>query len=345
MATGYVKGAVESIPGNETNTPTLSTKVIYIPGLSFNATPNVEHLTRDDEIRNLDEPVAVIPEAYSGQWSLETRMYPDTMGFLLNVLFGSPTTTAGNGVITDPSGATIPVGATRHVWTAPFGPSGINPRTIEWIAAYKDQSVFYRVKGAGVSSLSIESPDRGGVRVKASGPYLYQARIADPALTPAYESLAIRPFVGGGFTIPTWLTGSANLERSGFQIGWTNPMETYASGAIASKWPDQLEKTDTPVTLAGSAPKRLIDLDDFDALINATGFATKTQWVSDSIIASAYPYKLFVETTNSQYTDGGQADLVNQRRIGGSFNWKATNASGTAGHQTVTLVNATSSYA
>ena len=133
IALGDDRRAVESIPGNETNTPTLSTKVLYIPGLSFNSTPNVEHLTRDDEIRNLDEPIAVIPEAYSGQWSLETRMYPDSLGFLLNAMFGNPTTTAGNGVITDPAGTVIPVGAQRHVWTAPFGPAGQFPYTASQI--------------------------------------------------------------------------------------------------------------------------------------------------------------------------------------------------------------------
>lgn len=346
MATGYIKAATESIPGNETNTPTLSTKVLYLPGLSFDVGVKPEHLTRGDEIRNLDEEVAAIAEAYGATWSLETRAYPDVTAFLLKAILGSPVTTAGNGIITAPDATVIPTGATRHVWTAPFGPAGANPQTTEFIAAYKDQGVFFKLKGCGVSSLSIENSERGGVRIKASGPALYVSRVADPSLTPTYETLAIRPWTSGNFTIPTWLSGSANCEKSGMSMQFDNPMEPYTSCSTASKWPDQLEKTDSPIVLTGNAPKRLIDIDDWDALMAATGFATKTQWISDSTIAATgYPYKLFIETTNSQYVDGGPESLSNKRRLGGSFNWRATNATGTPGSVTVTVINATASYA
>jgi hypothetical protein len=345
VATGYLKGAFESVPGNEANTPTLSTKVLYVPGLSFEWGLNPDPLMRDDEIRNLDEPIAAISEGYGPTWSLDTRLYPDAAGFLLKHMLGNPVTTPGNGVITDPDTVAIPAGAHRHVWTAPFGPAGVNPLTVEWIAAYKDQSTFFRLKGCGVSQLSIELPERGGVRLRASGPCLYVARITDPSLVPAYESLAVRPWVGGNFTIPTWLTGSANCERSGFTIALSNEMEPYSSCQNPSKFPDQLEKGDPPIVFSGAAPKRLVDIDDYDALLNATGFATKTRFVNDAIIASAYPYKLFFETTNSQYMEGGPNPLVNSRRIGASFGWKSTNASGTPGSTVVTLVNATPSYA
>lgn len=344
MATGYLKAARENIPGNETNTTVLSTKIAYIPALSFNVSLGPDHLMRDDELRGLDEAVAAIPEGYAPQWSIETRAYPDVAAFLMACAFGSPTTTVGNGVITDPDTVAIPAGAYKHVWTSPFLPTGVNPQTTEFIAAFKDQSVFFRLKGCGVTQLSIDSPSRGGCRIKASGPCLYVARISDPALTPAYEALTVKPWVGGNFTIPTWLSGSANFERSGFGLQWQNDMDTYESGSIASKFPDQLEKGDAPVLLTGSAPKRLIDIDDYDALLAATGFGMKCRWISDSMATGVYPYKMFVEAANVQLLDGGPDDLANRRRIGGSFNWKATNATGTNGSQTITIVNSTASY-
>ena len=345
MATGYAKLAYESTPGNETNTPTLSTKVLYPPALSVDLGAKAEHLGRGDEIRNLDEEPALVPEAFTAEHSIEVRAYPDVTAFLFKWLLGSPVTSVGNGVITAPDASTIPAGAYRHVWTSPFGPAGPYPMTADLVAAYKDQGVFYRAKGCGLSQLSIENAERGGVMLKASGPALYVARIADPGLTPTYESLGIKPWTSGNFTIPNWLSGSANCEKSGMSIEFTNPMEPYTSCQTASKWADQLEKTDTPISVTGNAPKRLIDIDDWDALMAATGFATLAQWISDSTIGvTGYPYKLFIETTNSQYVDGGPEPLTNNRRRGGQFNWRATNASGTPGSVKVTIINATASY-
>src|SRR5262245_20644928 len=124
MATGYLKAQYESIVGNETNAPTLSTLIHYFPALSFQPTLNPAHLERDDEIRNVNEPLLVLPERYAPEWSLESRNYPTTLQFLLKLILGAPTTTAGNGIITDPDGSTVPSGAHRHVWTAPFNQSG-----------------------------------------------------------------------------------------------------------------------------------------------------------------------------------------------------------------------------
>lgn len=345
MATGYLRGSWESIPGNETNAPTLSTKKVFFPALSFTPTPGPNHMERDDEIRNSDEPLALLTERYAPTWALSMRNYPDALGFLLNTILGSPTTTAGNGIITDPDAVVIPVGATRHVWTAPFGPSGASPRTIEWIAAYKDQAFYTQLKGSAIQTMSLETPEAGGGRITASGPALYMpiTTTADPALTPAYESLAIPPFERSHLTLPTWLAGSATSTED-FSVTITNPVDPYASLGIASKFPDVMEKTDAPIMFTGSIPKRQLDPDDYAALMAATGFAAKARWVSTSIIATAYPYKLFIEFDNAQYTTGGPAALENKRRIGGTFDFKST-SDGVGASTTVTLVNATASYA
>jgi hypothetical protein len=283
-----------------------------------------------------------LSERYAPEWSLTTRNYPDTVGMLLKLALGAPTSTAGNGIITDPDGTPIPTGATRHVWTAPFGPAGVNPLTAQILAAYSDQSTFFKLKGAGISTLGIETPESGGGRLNASGLALYMQRTTDPAATPAYESLAIRPFTRGDLQIVTWLSGTATFED--FDVSIANPLDATASLGISSRFPDLLEKGDDPITFTGSVPKRVIDPDDYDALLNATGFTTKARWQSESIIASSYPYSMWVQHDNAQYLEGGPNALANTRRIGARFTYKAT-SDGAGASTTVSVVNATASYA
>jgi phage-related tail fiber protein len=88
-------------------------------------------LNRDDEMRGSSEAVADIPEMARPTWSVNSRLYPDTLGVMLAAMFGLSATgetgathytaTAGNGIITDPDSVAIPTGATRHVWVSPFG--------------------------------------------------------------------------------------------------------------------------------------------------------------------------------------------------------------------------------
>ena len=340
MATGYMQERYESIPGNEVNTPTLSTKMLYSPLITANARLNPNPTNRDDENRNLDEPLPVQPGSHAPTWETESRAYPDLIGFRLKELLGNPVTTVGNGVVTDPDSVAIPTGAFRHVWTAPFGPSGASPLTSTKVLAYKDQGVFFSAKGCAVEKIDIESPEEGGVRVKSSGPALFLARVADPALTPTYESLAIRPFTRGGLSL-TWLTGSGTTED--FSLSVSNPVEVVRSLGVTSKFPDVMEKGEGLITFTGSIPKRQIDADDYDALLNSTGFAATAKWVSDTTIVASYTYKLWVSMSNCQYTDGTPDDLSNKRRLGASFDFKATN--GGAASVTVTVVNATTSYA
>lgn len=342
MANGYTHAALESIPGNETNTPTLSTKVIYEPVRELELVPGADHMMRDDEIRNVDEPLAVLPEKFDPTWSLESRAYPDMTGFELSAMLGLPVSTAGDGIITDPDAAIIPATATRHVWTAPYG-TGLLPKTAQRQCAYSDQSFYLKAKGCGTDALSIDSPDSGGVTLKAGGPALYLARVANPALTAAYEALTIAPFMRSHLQIVSWLTGTAESED--FTVAVANPMERVRTLGIASKWADQLEKGDGPIVFTGSIPKRVIDIDDYDALIAATGFAVKVRWQSTvNIAATGYKYTLWLECLNAQYIEGGPEALANKRRLGGSFNWKAT-YNGTPGSTKITLVNATASYA
>lgn len=340
MARGYVKQAFESTPGNETNSPTDSTKVLYAPFLSFGAQLGPSTLDRDDENRNTDEPVPALEEAHSPSWSAESRMYPDVLGFWLKGLLGAPTTTAGDGIITDPDTTAIPVGAYRHVWTAPFGPSGASPMTQVFNVSYVDESVYFKVKGAATSQLGISSPESGGCRLSVSGPAAYMARQADPSLTAAYESLSIRPFTRANLTL-SWLSGSATTQD--FEIGAQQGVDMVRSLGIASKFPDVVEKGEGPIVWSGSIPKRHIDADDYDYLKAATGFAATAKWVNDTVIASSYPYKLYVAMSNCQLVSGELDPMTNRRRHGATYGFKATRNSSAS--VTVTLVNATTSYA
>jgi hypothetical protein len=343
MASGYAQFRYESTPGNEDNVPTLSTKTLYPPLIEFQPELNPAHLNRDDELRNQgDEPLMALPERYAPEWSLTSRSYPDTIAYFLKLALGEPTSTAGNGIITDPDGTPVPTGATRHVWTAPFGPVGVNPLTSQIQAAYVDQTTYFKLKGAGISTLGIETPESGGGRINASGMALFMDRISNPSLTPSYESLAIRPFTRGDLQIVTWLSGTATFED--FDVSIANPLDATASLGISSRFPDLLEKGDDPISFTGSVPKRVIDDTDYDALVNATGFTTKARWQSASIIASLYPYSMWIQHDNAQYLEGGPNALANTRRIGARFTYKAT-SDGAGASTTVTVVNATSSYA
>ena len=343
MATGYMQAKFETnTPGNESNTPTLSTKTFYPPLTSAALGLNPTHLNRDDELRNSNEPLSVLPEVYNPSWGIEQRMYPDALGFWLTLILGQPTTATGDGVITDQDTTAIPVGAYRHRWTAPFGPTGASPYTAQLQYAYKDQSVFFKAKGAAAEELSIENPVTGGSRIAANGPALYMDRIADPSRTPSYESLAVRPFTRGNLTLPTWLSGTGTHEN--FDLNISNPVETVRSMGIASKWPDVMEKAEGPITITGSLPQRQLDADDYNALRDATGFSAVAKWVSESIIASSYPYKFYCVMDNCQYVDLDLDDLTNRRRHGASFDWKAT-SDGAGASVLFELVNSTSNYA
>lgn len=341
MAQGYFKEQFESIPGNETNAPTLSTKVMYEPIQSAGLKLGSAHLSRDDENRNQDEPLPVITDRYNPSWEFASRMYPDTVGWRLKHILGAPTTATGDGIITDQNSVAVPVGAYRHRWTAPFGPTGASPLTSEMVAAYKDQSVFFKLKGAACDTMGIDTPEEGGATISASGPGNYHSRIADPSLTPAYEALAVRPFVRGNLLLPTWLTSTSTHENFGVSI--SNPVENVSSLGIASKFPDVMEKDAVgAITFTGSLAQRQLGTADWDALLGATGFTAKASWTSDSIIASAYPYKLFITFSNCQYVEGEAEALANRRRHGAEFTWKSSTPS--AGSTVVELVNATTTY-
>lgn len=290
-------------------------------------------------------------ETFTPTWRLQSRLYPDTLGMALASMWGTSSTgetgathyaaSTGNGIITDPDGATIPTGCTKHVWTGPLGPSGASPKTHQLIANYKDQGVSWEARGCATEQMEIETPEQGGAMITVNGPANYADTVTDPALTPSYETLTRRPFMRAGLVIVTWLSGTATA--SDFGITFSNPVEPVRSMGSASKYPDVMEKAEGLALVSGSIAKRQLDIDDLNALKAATEFAAKMRWASDSVIASSYTFKFWVEMSAAQYSGGTWDPLSNRRRLGANFNWRAArNASASV---TLTLVNDVSSYA
>jgi hypothetical protein len=348
MAAGYARFRRETTnaPGNESVTPTMATKVIYPPFISVEHEPGVAHLDRADENRNLNERPSRLTEAYSPTWGYKTRAYPDILAFSLTQLFGAPTTVDGDGVITDLATTAIPAGAYRHRWGsgAALGQTGASPATSALDISYVDQAVYYALRGCAVSDWGIEIPDEGGAQLDVSGPALYRVRQSDPGLTAAYESMATRPFVRGNTTLTSQVTsGSTKIDE--FSIKVDNPVSPYRSMGAASMWPDTMEKGDDLIRVSGTLGKRQLDADDEDALTAATGFTLTSSMVTPTFITGSYPYKFIVSCANAQLVSGGPDALENKNRHGTSYEWEATNASGSAGSVVFEVVNATASYA
>lgn len=341
--TGYINGAYETTVGSEANSsPTLSSKVIYIPSTSAQLSLNPSPLLRDDENRGVDEPITALEDTHAPTWSLESRAYPDVLGFLLKAQLGAPSTTAGNGVITDANGVVVPTGAYRHVWTSPFGPSGNSPQTTQWRLGYNDQSVYYKLQGAAVESMGFSVPEAGGVGLAASGPGCYLTRISDPSLTPSYETLTIPPFLRAHLAVNTNMSNTATNEGD-FSFNITSPVEAVSDLSSASRFPTQMYKGDDAVGLTGTIGKSAIDADDWDALKAATSFTLKYTFTSTATIASSYPYKLIVNVGSAQYVGGEAEPLTSSRRLKASWQWRA-GYTGTAGNVSLSLINASSSY-
>lgn len=351
MPTTYARLSGETAPGTEAAAATLSTKKVFIPGNELTVARGEQFLNRDDEMRGQSEPAPVIPETYSPTWSLRSRLYPDTLGIVLANAFGLSATgeagsthytyTAGNGVITDPDSVVIPTGAHRHVWVAPFGPSGVTPKTFQVDGSYGLENVFMLARGCMTERLAIETPETGGAQLTASGPALYADEQADPSLTATVESASTRPMMRGGQAVVTWLSGSATAESLDLAIEL--PCEGVRSLGNASKYPSLADKGDGLVVVSGSIGVRHVDSSDLAALKAATEFAALLRWASDTMITGSYPYKLYVSMTAAQYTGGGPEAISNRRRMGASYEFRA--ARNGSASVTITLVNATSSYA
>jgi hypothetical protein len=165
--------------------------------------------------------------------------------------------------------------------------------------------------------------------------------IADPAITPSYEADTVVPFLASHVSFPTWLASTGVASDIGIAIA--NPVDPQHTIGSGSKYPDSMYKGDGLIVVTISVPRELINQVDFNAMQASTGFAVKVRMLSTLVIASGYPYKLYVEGSNAQYTDAGPDALENRKRRGMQNAVVKLTRAGSASC-TITLVNATASY-
>lgn len=320
--------------GAVTTTPyRLSTDVLYMPVQECGLEPGPAFDSRSDEVRGIEgEPPGLI-DGYEVSGALNMRAYANALPFLLSIAGWSGTHTTGDGVIVDPDAATIPAGAERWVFAKR---GGTTAKTAQVTMAYADEGVFVRGQGVGISTWSLDAA--GAFQSTLMG--LVYGRIADPNLTPSYDSLAIPHFRRGDLSV-TWLGGGA--AATDFSMTFPNPLLRYSSLGLAdpSYFPDLMEHGDERIVPTGSIPKRTIDADDVDALLAGTTFAAKARWVSPKMIgATAYPYSMWIEMPACQLTSGDMPSMRNVRRFPASYGFKAAWDEAGGYDCKITIVNA-----
>ena len=223
--------------------------------------------------------------------------------------------TAGSvGAVLDPDGNGIPTGAykvtfaKRHTNTA---------KSATMHLAYTEDGFYQVAQGMGLSALSISSDGA----VKGTGMPLYVDGEANPALTPAYEALAIKPFRRGDLVV-TWLGGGANIQD--FTIQFANPLEFGTHLGIQMYDPALLEHSKGQVGASGTIVKRNVSPTDYAAMRAATTFAAMARWRSPSMVGSsgAY-YGMWFSMPATQLVSGSNDPLTNSRRFGANYNWLA----------------------
>lgn len=220
---------------------------------------------------------------------------------------GSHAATVGGEIVND----NVPTGATKWVYVKR---ESINAQTAQIRINYARQLMLLVGNGYGVSSMSLNAA--GETAAELVG-LVCKRNAVDTTTVPVYPASSIPPFrrrelyvvdLAGGGRISDWSLAIANpLERI-FGLGL----------AVPTAFPDALEHGDDQVQVTGSIPKRVLDQDDFDAIVNASTFAAKAIFSSQgaNIGATSYPYKLHFDMPACQYVSGSPAEMGNRRRFG-----------------------------
>lgn len=316
----YIEYRTEESPryeGAPTTAPTrISTVAKFMPITAARINPAPQHIDRADELRNIEGSVPRILDEFQPDGNITERAYPNLIPFILLINGWQATITPGGAGVMDPDGGAIPAGATRIVFTKR---GGLTAKTAQLILAYDEAGVFLKGQGFGCNNLTLNAA--GEMSADLTG--IVVQRIADPALTPSYDSQAIHHFRRADMQL-TWLTGSG--ESDDFTLASANPLERRDSfgTTLRSYYPDKLFHGNERVAVTGSIPKYSLDADDVDALLAASTFSGTAKWISDIVIgATTYKYSMWLQMPSCQLI-GGQADeLGNRRRYGASYDWFA----------------------
>jgi len=345
-AVDFVEIALEESPNTEATysssaTPNRkSTNLHYPRARAVRLSPAPTPLSRADELTGLLGEPARLADDYAPAGSLSTRAYGDLMTWLLAINGWAGVHTAGDGIITDPDGATIPAGAHKWVFTKQ---TGITPQTARIRTNYSRENVELDGYGYALASLNLNAA--GEITGDLVG--LFIKRLAADATTvPAVIASTKWPFRRGDLVVTGLGGGSPAL--SDFTIAIANSLERDKSFTLAtpSLWPDQLLFGEEQVQVSGTIPKRLLSSTDYDAMVAGTTFALTAKWISPAVIgATAKKYGMWFEMPAAQYVGGDPAELTNSRRRGLDLNWFAA-IDDVAGYDCkITLVNGISAVA
>lgn len=225
---------------------------------------------------------------------------------------GSHPATTGGEVVTGQA----PTGTSRWVFTKR---TGTVAKSAQITVAFADEGQFLRGQGMGISTFGLNAA--GMFTSSLVG--LVFGSIADPNLTPSYDSLSIPHFRRGDLRL-SWLGGGASATD--FSMTFPNPLIRYSSLGLdtPSYFPDLLEHGDEKIVPTGSIPKRVLDTDDLAAVLAGTTFAAKARWRSPkTIAATGYPYSMWIKMPACQYTGVDLPSLRNVRRFPATFPFKA----------------------
>lgn len=208
----------------------------------------------------------------------------------------------------------VPTGATKVVFAKR---NALTAKTAQALLAYVANGVFAKVQGLGVSQLSMNAAGQ----VSGSLAALVYANVADPNLTPTYDSIGIPPLRSGEILLSPWLAAAGEADDFNFTV--TNGL-IARRGLRQSYFPATMQLADEFVTVTGSRPAFTLADADVDALLSAQTFAAKVRWVSSrNIAATTYKYSMWLEMPACQYVGGGPDELRRARRHGGSWEWFA----------------------
>jgi len=346
-AVDFMQMALEESPLNQVTwddatTPSrVSTDKLYLPSRAARLSPAPGYLSRADELRGIAGSVPDLIDIYTPAGSLSERAYWKDLTWLLSLAGFVGVRTAGDGIITDPDAVVIPSGGPQR-WVF-SKKTGITAQTAQIIINYANELARFQGNGYGVSSLGLNAA--GELTAELLGCYLQRLAV-DTTTVPTLVASAIPPLRRGDLTL-TWLTGGGTPADFSFAI--ENPLEGAPGWLLdpASFFPSSLEFAgDQQVRVTGSVPKRVLDADDFDALLNASTFSAKARWKSTkSIAATSYKYSLWVEMPACQYVGGDADEITNRRRRGASFDWYAAWDESAGYDVRFTLVNDTTAIA
>lgn len=336
---GFAHFLIETSVNSENTSTALSSNAFYAPSQQVQWQLPAVTDDRTDELRGTFEALPLDVVGFSPTTAtLDMRLYPNFIGLPLWLALGAPTRTAGDGVITDPDGNTIPAGATRWVWDSAALPSAVRSAQVQ--LGYVDAPIYMKAKGVTCESIAFTQPETTGVCTFSAGlKGTYTARVSDPALTPTYDATTIKPFLRGHHSLPTWLASTGTPVTINYNLNCpTQELYSFGSGSL---FPDNWDKT-TPPVMTADLTIRNATAADWDAFVAGTIFSTKSKWVHSQFITGSYPYKLYFEC-QAQYSDS-QVDALKHQILHRQTATVQFGKNSSTSAWKITLVNGVSNY-